>query len=133
MEEVVFSPDGQTILTGSNDGQARLWSATTGQLLGPPIPTHGPIMDMQFSPDGKRAIASSQAKAFWVPQGPTFRGAKIWRIPGPFTGSIETASRWMESLTGMTLDERGVLTWLDASVWRERKKEFEKADDTSIP
>lgn len=39
----------------------------------------------------------------------------------------------MESLTGMTLDERGVLTWLDASVWRERKKEFEQASEVTSP
>jgi eukaryotic-like serine/threonine-protein kinase len=39
---------------------------------------------------------------------------------------------WVESLTGMTLDERGVLSWLEPSVWRERKKEFEQAG-ASVP
>jgi len=133
VEEVAISPDGRTILTGSNDGRARLWSASTGQLLGPPVLNHGPLMDVQFSPDGKRAIASSQAKAFWVPQGPTFRGAKIWRIPAPFTGRIGVAEGWIESLTGMKLDERGVLSWLDASAWRARKEEFAPASGAAIP
>ncbi len=126
VEEVAFSPDGRIVLTGANDGGARLWSAVNGQLLGPPVLNHGPLMDVQFSPDGRRAITSSQAKAFWVPQGSTFRGAKIWSIPGPFIGPKGAAEHWIESLTGMTLDERGVLSWLDASVWRERKKEFQQ-------
>ena len=124
VEEVAFSPDGQTILTGSNDGGARQWSAMTGQLLGPPVLNHGPVMDVQFSPDGQRAIASSQAKIFWAPQGPTFRGAKIWRVPEIFTGRIEVAERWVESFTGMSLDQRGVLSWLEAGEWRKRKQEF---------
>ena len=124
VEEVAFSPDGQMILTGSNDGGARLWSAVTGQLLGPPVLNHGPLMDVQFSPDGKRAIASSQAKAFWQPQGPTFRGAKIWRVPEAFTGPIPTVEHWIEAQTGMRLDERGVLSWLEAGIWRDRKQAF---------
>jgi WD40 repeat protein len=31
---VAYSPDGTHILTGSNDGSARIWDATTGQPAG---------------------------------------------------------------------------------------------------
>ena len=36
---VAFSPDGKTVLTGSDDRTARLWDAATGRPLGHPM-TH---------------------------------------------------------------------------------------------
>ncbi len=38
---VAFSPDGKTILTGSQDKTARLWDAATGRPIGPPMPHFG--------------------------------------------------------------------------------------------
>ncbi|MBL9172464.1 MAG: protein kinase, partial [Verrucomicrobiales bacterium] len=113
VEQAAFSPDGTLIVTGSGDGRAWFWSALDGQLLGPPMFTHGPIMDVRFSPNGEQVLVSSQARQFWRAQGPTFRGATLWRIPQPFTGPVSTVEHWIETQTGMTLDERGVLSRLD--------------------
>ena len=38
---VAFSPDGKTVLTGSNDNTARLWDAATGQPIGTPMMHQG--------------------------------------------------------------------------------------------
>ena len=38
-----FSPDGQRILIGGDEASARLWDATTGHQLGPPLPHHGRV------------------------------------------------------------------------------------------
>ena len=75
--------------------------------------THGPIMDVRFSPNGEQVLVSSQARQFWQAQGPTFRGARLWRIPQPFTGPVSTVDSWIEAQTGMSLDERGVFSRLD--------------------
>ncbi len=53
---VAFSPDGNTILTGSNDKTARIWDATTGRPLGPPLQHSAGVASMAFSPDGRTIL-----------------------------------------------------------------------------
>lgn len=58
-----FSPDGTQIVTASNDGTARVWTAgengawvTTGRLVG----HKGPLRAAVFSPDGMRIVTASE-------------------------------------------------------------------------
>jgi WD40 repeat protein len=58
IESVVFSPDGQYILSASDDGTARLWDGTTGQetmTLG----HTGKLTNAMFSPDGRYILTAS--------------------------------------------------------------------------
>jgi WD40 repeat protein len=56
----VFSPDGNRILTASNDGTARIWSASTGkQLQEMSEPTGEALNDAWFSPNGKLVVTAS--------------------------------------------------------------------------
>ncbi len=50
-----FSPDGKRILTGSDDGTARLWDAANGDGIGV-IRMSAPIALVGFSKDGKQAL-----------------------------------------------------------------------------
>ena len=56
-----FSPDMARVITVSDDGSAKVWSSTTGQLLGTlsaedhDNPT---MLEAQFSPDGKRIMTT---------------------------------------------------------------------------
>ena len=55
---VAFSPDGKTILTGSDDKTARLWDAASGQPIGKPIQHSSQLSDVAFSPDGKTILTA---------------------------------------------------------------------------
>ncbi|KZP15984.1 hypothetical protein FIBSPDRAFT_794902 [Athelia psychrophila] len=52
-ESVAFSPDGQCIVSGSDNTTIRIWDATTGALIAGPFEGHtSGVMSVVFSPDG---------------------------------------------------------------------------------
>jgi len=56
---VEFSADGRRLLTGSSDRTARVWDATTGTPLTPPMKHDKEIICASFSPDGQRVVTAS--------------------------------------------------------------------------
>ena len=54
IHSMTFSPDGNTLVTGSYDGTVRLWDVATHRQIGAPLAGHdGEIYSVAFSPDGK--------------------------------------------------------------------------------
>lgn len=56
---IAYNPAGTLLVTGSKDGQARLWDAATGRTVGPPLQHRGWVTAVAFSPDGVRVITGS--------------------------------------------------------------------------
>ncbi len=54
---VSFSPDGQRLVTTGSEGMARLWDATTGAPIGPPM-LHPGVVQAEFNPEGTLLITS---------------------------------------------------------------------------
>ena len=55
---VAISPDDRTVLTGSKDGTARLWDATTGAPKGAGLRHDGPVWAVACSPDGTKILTA---------------------------------------------------------------------------
>jgi WD40 repeat protein/serine/threonine protein kinase len=71
----VFSPDGRTVLTGSEGGHVQFWLAATGLPLGPPKYNIGNVVAACFSPDGTTALTcrtydTAEASLWEVPPAP---------------------------------------------------------------
>ena len=57
---MAFSPDGKTVLTGCQDGTARLWNTHTGKATGPPLRHPAAVGAVTFSPDGKTILTGCE-------------------------------------------------------------------------
>jgi dipeptidyl aminopeptidase/acylaminoacyl peptidase len=54
-----FSPDGQRVVTASEDKTARLWDAASGNAIGEPMKHESGVWSAQFSRDGQRVVTAS--------------------------------------------------------------------------
>jgi WD40 repeat protein len=84
MQSVVFSPDSKTIVTGNNDGIARLWDVETGSEIRKFVGHSDRIWTVTFSPDGKYiATANSDSTVrLWD----THTGKELRRFVGHTAG-----------------------------------------------
>ena len=74
-----FSPNGERVVTGRDDGSVQVWEADTGKLVAQPPGYEGPggmrtVYDVEFSPDGERVADASQNHT-----------ARVWDVADPQT------------------------------------------------
>jgi eukaryotic-like serine/threonine-protein kinase len=93
-----FSPDGRTLLTGCHDRRAWLWDTATAKQLGPPLLHPAAVTAVAFRPDGRGLVTGCADGTVW-----------LWDMPAEEAGPPEAVRRRLEALTGMSLDNRGIL------------------------
>jgi WD40 repeat protein len=114
-----FSPDGTKLLTGCGhsqslriaDGEARLWDAASGRLLGDPFPHQGAVTAVAFSPDGQTILTGSAD-----------RSARLWDVatgktfcpPLAHTGTVRAGAFDPSSRLVLTGSEDGTARLWDA-------------------
>ncbi len=60
VNSVAFSPDGQTLASGSRDNTIKLWNPQTGELKSPIHNRLGAVNSVTFSPDGKTLVSNGE-------------------------------------------------------------------------
>ena len=108
---VAFSPDGRSLLTGSRDGTARLWDAATGQPIGPPL-AHEGITSVAFSPDGRTILTDNNLNG----------ASRRWDVDLDLPDDPPRLVAWVETVTGMEMDNDGVFHLLDNVALLERRR-----------
>ena len=63
---IAFSPDGQTIASGSDDNTIRLWDAATGQIKNILTDHRDDVNSVVFTPDGSTLMSGSRDKTIRV-------------------------------------------------------------------
>ena len=62
VKSAAFSPDGQRVVTGSDDKTARVWDAATGREIAVLKGHEDLVRSAAFSPDGQRVVTASNDK-----------------------------------------------------------------------
>ena len=118
VRSIVFSPDGQTIASGSADNTIRLWDAATGQIKNILTDHRDDVNRVVFTPDGSTLMSGSNDKTIRVwdfatglqKQVLTGHSASIYSIalsPDGSTlmsGSVDNAIYFWDIATGERLE-----------------------------
>jgi WD40 repeat protein len=109
---VRFSSDGQRLLTASRDGSARVWAASDGRPLTPPLRHGADVLSAEFGPRGDRVITASEDGT-----------ARIWdttggqAVTGPLNcgSAVYSAEFSPDGMLAVTASEDGTVRVWDAA------------------
>jgi WD40 repeat protein len=97
-----FHPSGNVAVFGQSNGTIFLWHIPSSKPIGRAIQHDGDLRFVSPRPDGSGFLSGSAN-----------RRAIAWPHLGPKAGSLAELKRWVEDLTGMTLNDKDDLTPLD--------------------
>jgi WD40 repeat protein len=106
---VAYSPDGQTLASGSRDKTIKLWNARTGKLLQTLTGHSSSVLSLAYSPDGQTLASGSDDKTI-----------KLWDVKtGNLLQTFIGHSDWVRSVAyspdGQTLasgsDDKTIKLW----------------------
>ncbi len=76
---VAISPDGERLVTGSDDRTAQYWDTRTGAAIGSPLKHRGDVHELAFSTDGKRLLSADYGTTAYIWD--VESGARIHTLP----------------------------------------------------
>jgi WD40 repeat protein/serine/threonine protein kinase len=111
---VAFADD-RTLVTGCRDGRVRLWDVPTHAPIGPPWKHDGIVWAVACHPASQTVLTASDDKT-----------ARLWRIPPHWPNDVPRVRLCVEVSTGLALDADGVVRWLDAASWQQRRQALQE-------
>ncbi|HLY27920.1 MAG TPA: WD40 repeat domain-containing protein [Aggregatilineales bacterium] len=124
---VAFSPDGKEVLTGSADGTARLWDASSGQSLRTFSGHTDWVHSVAFSPDGKYLLTGSSDRTARLWDASTGQAIRTFTGHSGAVNSVAFSPDGQYVLTGSDdqtarlwdVDYRSVIAHACNQVWRD--------------
>ena len=112
VRSVAFSPDGQHIVSGSDDRTICVWNAMTGETTAGPFAVHTELVSsVAFSPDGQHIVSSSDDR--------TIRVSNVTIGNTDSTNDIGFTDHFMINDEGWICGSKGELLMWIPSVHRE--------------
>lgn len=103
IQKVVFSPNGEWIVSSSLDGAVKLWQASTGKLIAPLVGHRGEV----------RAIAISDSM---IATGSLDRSIKLWKLDGTLIKTLNGHQEQIYSLAFSPDGDRFASASLDKTI-----------------
>ena len=116
VNSICFSPDGEHILTASDDQTARVWDAQTGRELMQLVGHEGPVSDARFSSDGQRIVTGGKDGTTRVWDAQT--GHEVRLLAG-HAGSVESVAFSSDGRRILTTSEDKTARLWDANTGDE--------------
>ena len=95
--ELLFSPDGETIVSANYDNDIRVWKTRSGELVRKMEDMSGAMFAGEFTPDGKQLILAGLDETVYI------RDAKTFALNRKLQGHGETIAALAISPDGRTL------------------------------
>jgi WD40 repeat protein len=130
--EILFSPDGETIATGSEDGTVRLWNARTGEARATlKLAKKLQWLLLVWSPDS-RQLATCRYQGFGITKEANIWDAQTGALLSTLAGhgsSLNSLEWSADGQTILTASDDGTAKLWDAATWQLRRTiEYQQVD-----
>jgi WD40 repeat protein len=110
---VAFRDDSRVASSAGEDQSIRLWHVASRRPLGPTLYHNEGVLDVAFQPGGAGMASGARDQT-----------ARLWEVPAPMDGTPEELELRVRVLTGLDLDDRDAVHWIDPTTWLAMAKNF---------